>query len=128
MTVKLRRINSAALVASKVATGSSTSADATEPQCSAVPQDRQRSNHTSQVNRVEVMTRAMTAICRRSQTVNTVATNAATRAMSKPTQTVRQAPPEEVAGRVADRKTNHGSRNRAPPHRPPGQAFVGRPG
>jgi len=47
MTVKLRRINSAALVASKIATGSSTTAVATEPQCSAVPQDRQTSNHTS---------------------------------------------------------------------------------
>ena len=114
MTVKLRRINSAALVASKIATGSSTSAAATEPQCSAVPQDRQTSNYTSQVNRVEVLTRAITATCRRSQTVSTVATNAATSATSKPTQTVRQAPPEEVAGRVADKKTNHGSRNRAP--------------
>src|SRR5665811_2514299 len=98
MTVKLRRINRAALVANKIATGSSTIAAAIEPQCSAVLQDRQRSNHTSQVNRVEVMTRAITATCRRSQTVNTVATNAATRAMSKPTQTARQEPPEEVAG------------------------------
>src|ERR1019366_709290 len=63
----------------------STTAAATEPQCSAVPQERQTSNHTSQVNRVEVMTRATTATCRRSQTVNTAATNAATGATSKPT-------------------------------------------
>lgn len=103
MTVKLRRINNAALVASKIATGSSTSAAASEPQCSAVPQERQTSNHTSQLNRVDVMTRAMRATCRRSQTVSTVATNAATRATSKPTQTVRQAPPDEVVGRVADK-------------------------
>ena len=114
MTVKLRRINSAALVASKIATGSSTIAVAIEPPCSAVPQDRQTSNHASQVNNVEVMTRAITATCRRNQTVSTVATKAATRATSKPTQTARQAPPEEWSGRVNDKKTNHGSSNSEP--------------
>lgn len=45
MTVKLRRIDRAALLASKTATVSSTMAAAIELQCSAVPQDRQTSNH-----------------------------------------------------------------------------------